>query len=269
MVRLQGLSGLWFSDSPSDYRGLFSGSGRDYFLHDPAFPNRLTGAGYFRTIDFLKVLFQDYAHYGLSEPSDREIAISGLLERMESGWRSTCQHGVFAKYIHRLLLWRRRDESSHTSTASHDTIYRNQLPSWSWMVCSQIEFLSPELLLVPRDGDLNLNPDPQQRKSLCVRVRAIEGCKSRRNRGQVGITDVDNRKVGACWLDVDVEVHPQHCVVVAMDNSEEGRRLSDSEKIYYVLFVKHQSREDSYERIGVGTILARCVSIHARAGKLF
>jgi hypothetical protein len=56
--------------------------------------------------------------------------------------------------------------------------------------------------------------------------------------------------------------------VVAMDHSQGKRDLTDAEKDYYVLFVKPQSGEDSFERIGAGSIKAHCVSMHNCEGRL-
>src|ERR1700712_3746033 len=57
---------------------------REHFLVDPEFPKRLQSAGYSRTIDFLQFLFEKYAQSGLTKKSDRVIAISSLVKRMET-----------------------------------------------------------------------------------------------------------------------------------------------------------------------------------------
>jgi hypothetical protein len=51
---------------------------KQYFLLDPIFPERLLEAGYERTVDFMNSLFEDYSKRGLTHPTDRAIAISGL-----------------------------------------------------------------------------------------------------------------------------------------------------------------------------------------------
>ncbi|PMD51074.1 HET-domain-containing protein [Hyaloscypha bicolor E] len=57
--------------------------GREHFLVDPEFPSRLYISGYSRTIDFIYFLFEKYAQSGLTAKSDRVVAISGLVKRME------------------------------------------------------------------------------------------------------------------------------------------------------------------------------------------
>jgi hypothetical protein len=241
---------------------LCSGFGRDRFLQDPEFPRRLTESGYLRTIDFLKMLFQAYARSGLSKSSDREVAISGLIKRMEDVWHTKCQYGIFEGYIHRLLLWRKQDTGGNTPVPAQDREYRDQVPSWSWMVCSQIEFFSISVLRVPPKNELHFHPEPGQQHSLRVQVREIGERKIRQDGNQLFIVDEGDQDVGFCWPDTDLDVTLNHCVVIAMDDSPGEKNLADEERNYYVLFVKPQSGENSFERIGAGRIKAHCVSLH-------
>lgn len=258
------------NSSFSDHRGcLFSGFGRHYFLQDPEFPKRLTRLRYYPTIDFLQTLFQKYARSGLSVPSDRNVAISGLIKRMEDVWDAKCRYGVFDIYMHRLLLWRRQYEPDSTLVPAHDPEYRKEVPSWSWMVCSQIEFFSVEKSLrVPPNNELHFDTGPGQEESLRVQVRELEECKIRQDENELIIVDKGDREVGRCWPDTSVDVTLKHCVVVAMDDSRGKQDLADVEKDYYVLLVKLQSGENSFERIGVGKIKAHCVSLHNCEGRL-
>jgi hypothetical protein len=72
---------------------------REYFLMDPEFPRRLQKPGYNRTIDFLQFLFEKYARSDLTKKSDRVVAISGLVKRMESALDTTCRYGVFEAFL--------------------------------------------------------------------------------------------------------------------------------------------------------------------------
>jgi hypothetical protein len=247
-----------------DHRGcLFSGFGRHRFIQDPEFPERLTRSGYSRTIDFLQTLFQKYARSRLSVPSDRNVAISGLIKRMEEVWDAKCRYGIFDIYMPRLLLWRRQYKPGNTLVPGQDLEYRKEVPSWSWMVCSQIEFFSVESVCVPPSNELHFDTRPGQEESLRVQVRELEECKIRQDGNELIIVDKGDREVGRCWPDTSVDVTLKHCVVVAMDHSRGKKRdLADVEKDYYVLFVKPQSGENSFERIGTGRIKAHCVSLH-------
>lgn len=245
-----------------------SGRGRDYFLQDPAFPGRLIRSGYYRTTDFLRTLFQDYARYGLSVPSDRVVAISGLTKRMEDVWQSECRYGVFSRYMHRLLLWRRRDATGSTFASPHDLEFRIQVPSWSWMVCSQIEFIPAPRLVVSPPEELYFDPEPGKEQRLSARIREIDNYKVRQDGAQLSITDAEDQDVGACWPDMSFDISLKRCVVIGMDSSYEYGGLVDEERTYYVIFVKHESGENLFERIGAGRIKARCVSMHACEGRL-
>jgi hypothetical protein len=86
--------------------------GREYFLLDPKFPERLSQSGYGRTVDFIQFLFEKYAHSGPTKKSDRDIAISGLVKRMESVMEAEGRYGVFARHLYRLLQWVRLGKST-------------------------------------------------------------------------------------------------------------------------------------------------------------
>jgi hypothetical protein len=187
---------------------------------------------------------------------------------MEDVWDAKCRYGTFDTYMHRLLLWRRRYEPGSTLVPAQDPEYRKEVPSWSWMVCSQIKFSSVKKLRVPPKNELHFDTGPGQEESLHVQVRELEECKIKRDGNELIIVDKGDREVGCCWPDTSVDVTLKHCVVVAMDHSQGKRDLADAEKDYYVLFLKPQSGEDSFERIGAGSIKAHCVSIHNCEGRL-
>lgn len=137
------------------------------------------------------------------------------------------------------------------------------------MVCSQIEFFSVDTLRVPPPEELYFDPESKQRHSLRVQVREIDDkCTTRRDGNQLGILDARDRAVGHCWLDMSLDVDLRHCVVAAMDSSYGEDDLADEERTYCVIFVKHQSSENSFERIGAGRIRARSVSLYAFEGRL-
>src|SRR5436853_3200527 len=98
----------------------FSPPGREHFLIDPEFPSRLQYSGYTPTIDFIQFFFEKYAQSGLTEKSDRVVAISGLVKRMEGVFQTKCRYGVFEAFLSRLLLWRRRDKTDGNETHFKD-----------------------------------------------------------------------------------------------------------------------------------------------------
>jgi hypothetical protein len=114
--------------------------GKQDFLLDPKFPDRLTKSGYVPKVDFLKFLFKKYSQSGLTERSDRDVAIRGLIKRMQDVFKSEGRYGIFKCFLHRLLLWQRSDEVMPETV--HKDYKDQELPSWSWMTFSGINFLS-------------------------------------------------------------------------------------------------------------------------------
>ncbi|KAK6839918.1 hypothetical protein PG987_005784 [Apiospora arundinis] len=100
------------------------------FQLDPAFPQRLLMSGNGPTWDFLQSMLENYCQRGITNLSDRAIAISGLLYRIEKVLQPChIYHGIIEWYLHRTLLWRRK--KGHTSMGKIE--YQSPVPSWSWM----------------------------------------------------------------------------------------------------------------------------------------
>ncbi|KAI0904482.1 heterokaryon incompatibility protein-domain-containing protein [Ustulina deusta] len=55
---------------------------KKYFRLNPAFPSRLRRSGWVATLEFLQSLLKDYTQRGISIPTDRAVAISGLITRI-------------------------------------------------------------------------------------------------------------------------------------------------------------------------------------------
>ncbi|GAB1316952.1 hypothetical protein MFIFM68171_07162 [Madurella fahalii] len=107
-------------------------SSRSIFLGDPDFPDALGVMRNKGQVELFQYLFTTYTGLGITEITDRPIAIAGLEERLaEVLDRSNVVHGVFEKFLHRSLLWRR-----HSGIPKMLRIrFRNgcRVPSWSWM----------------------------------------------------------------------------------------------------------------------------------------
>lgn len=136
----------------------------------------------------------------------------------------------------------------------------HHLPSWSWMAFSGIEFVCSEALSVPRDEDLRFKAEKQD--ALFVQVRVIRGCNL--DQDQHIIVDAEGKKVGRVWFDAKTKTRFQDCVVVGMKIDDKANH----EKTYYILLVERIWTENDYKRIGVGTIIARCISRESLEGKL-
>lgn len=99
-----------------------------YRLHNPQFSwsGRLSGSAGRAIFQFV---FQQYSQLSLTHSSDRHVAISGVVERLKKCLHSREIYGIFEKYLHQSLLWRRAgDERMRGIPETQTTI-----PSWSWM----------------------------------------------------------------------------------------------------------------------------------------
>lgn len=193
----------------------------------------------------------------MTNKKDREIAIHGLAQRMKRIWQTAWAYGVFTCFAARLLLWRRPSENA-LSGDDENALFGDDVPSWSWMTYSSVEFLPIESLLVPpRSTEFELRDSD---KRLLARVRVLKDCEGRAKGRDVDFVGRDGKDVGHCWSDKMEYLTFKHCVVIGMEDSIEERGKSDSEKKYYVLFVLEKGPLNEFERVGVGMITARCVS---------
>ncbi|KAF2401674.1 HET-domain-containing protein [Trichodelitschia bisporula] len=230
---------------------------RSYFLADPEFPLRLRVSGYSRSLDFLQYLFVKYAQSKITKESDRNMAIWSLMERMGSIFSTEHRYGIFKSFRFRLLLWRPgpgNDDGRHV-------VDNQELPSWSWMRYSRIRFsdTTSPVLHVPTDAAFAFSY-----KNPCVlfiRVRRLKDCTTEHEGRECSILDAKEEPVGFVWFDTMTRsnISLQECVVA-------GRAANDSEMIY-ILLVEVFSK-NSYKRVGVGKIKARCISERYWNGEL-
>ena len=224
--------------------------GRQYFLLDPNFPDRLAQSGFYRTIRFLQYIFQQYARCGLSLSLDREIAISGLMERMKRVFQTEQKNGVFASYLARLLLWRRSEESTM------EEVFEDQ-PSWSWMRYTAIEFEKvPHDLLIANDATLRFDAEG---KALAVKFRSFQNCTV--EHGTSAVLNAESRIMGTWWFETTLDPElKQNVVVVGVEDNGMAETC-------WVL-VTQKCSEDQYRRVGLGKIGARYISEEGHEGKL-
>jgi len=214
-------------------------------------------SGYDRTVDFVQILFKKYSQCGLTNKSDRDTAISGLVKRIESALGTEGRYGVFDCFFSRLLLWKRFGKEK-----TDPIVYSGRrVPSWSWMAYNGgIDFMSDSTLMVPRSKDLGLDTN---REVLVVKIRQFEYCRMEQKEKEHAIF-ADSGRVGSLWFDMATKIEFRHCVVVGMRKDQE----EDPQKTYYILVVREKPLKKEYERLGVGEVEARYVSKESDTGKL-
>ncbi|PNP74383.1 hypothetical protein FNYG_12432 [Fusarium nygamai] len=235
-------------------------SQRATFLGDPNFPRLMMEADKGAKILGHQDLYKSYSGLALTRPSDRPWAINGLQERIVSALKVQGNFGVFFEdrpggrrrgLLRRSLLWCRSE-----TVASLDRISfasgpgAIMVPSWSWMAYSgRIDYIPAEF------GGTEWEPLQSQWDS---------GDK-RTDRGVlVGLAkdydvgDTDSTLVFDAPL--NVKKAETLCIVLGKQKGD----MSDSEKIHYALLVQpkplvRDTQRTSYERVGAGTLLGKCI----------
>jgi hypothetical protein len=217
------------------------------------FPRRLETSGYLSTMAFIQSLFKEYAQAGLSKESDREIAISGLLQRIQYALASEeCRYGIFECLISRLLLWRVSGNidggTANTGTIDH------HMPSWSWMTQNGFEFFPDGEIKILEGGSIRFSSSSNLK--LRTQIRRLQNCKIKQRGSQHVVQDNDNHDVGELWFDRQATT-AEDCVVVGMQ---------DPDNCLILLVSKTNDRY--YQRIGAGQIKAYCLSKDAWEGTI-
>ncbi|KAM3066401.1 hypothetical protein ACMFMG_012091 [Clarireedia jacksonii] len=225
---------------------------KKHFQLDPMFPKRLQDSGYAATLSFLLSFIEDYSRRGITKPTDRAVAISGLVTRLASTLPCKVHHGIFDMFLHRTLLWRRsgQQESKKIEYKSPNVA----VPSWSWMVYEgRIEFLQDDFGTL--DLFKNLAFDKQ---TLITTVWKFtdQGMKLKREKDGTRHELLDSNEMKKGWIDLDEEKElptKRGVVVMAKHETDQPRNYQ-----YFVLIVRPKRFSNKYERVGIGMIQADC-----------
>jgi hypothetical protein len=228
---------------------IFSSVRKNYFLLDPSFPDRLLESDPETSVEFIHFLFEKYSKCGLTEDTDRSVAVSGLEARIARALPcNNSKYGIFQDCLHRNLLWQTSD--NYTTRIAYDN--NHEVPSWSWMACSGgIEFIEIKSGSVSWVKALAFDTERDSAALIAdvgtFRDRPME------SKGDRCII-LDNE---AGWIRYDIEGGAEgsenHCVVVG--RTEE----SSIEQQFYVLVVVPTGKDGEYRRVGVGKVRTGCV----------
>ncbi|RBQ74195.1 hypothetical protein FVER14953_08385 [Fusarium verticillioides] len=205
-------------------------------------------------------LYKLYSGLALTRPSDRPWAINGLQERIVSALKIQGQFGVFFEdqpggrrrgLFRRSLLWCR----SKTVTSLDRISFASgpsdlMVPSWSWMAYSgRIDYIPVEF------GGTEWEPLQSQWDSGDKRTDSgvLVGLARDYDVGDTDSTLVFDsppnfKKAGTL------------CIVLGKQKGY----MPDSEKVHYALVVQpkplaSENQRSSYERVGAGTLLGKCI----------
>lgn len=249
------------------------------FLGDPSFPQVIIHADQGQMILLYQDFYKKYSRLGLTNPSDRPVAIDGLQERIISALGVRGGFGVFDEgsqlvqgkrdrgLLRRSLLWRRGVDTPRLTRvqflSSHTA---SKVPSWSWMAYSGgIDYINPPFGLM----DWNEIESPW----------SVGG----RHGGGGVLTDTRGGNISlmataqAYKQDFSLRIHSDECEIVldspgASDQAsfkcvvlgKKKGRASLEDKVHYVLIIKeiaerHRDGSRVYERVGVGSLPGRCI----------
>jgi hypothetical protein len=196
-------------------------------------------------------MFKTYAQAGLTQLSDKEVAISGLLQRIQRVLRSKHVHGIFRCFLSKLLLWRVSDTTKNRAACSGDT--EHGLPSWSWMSHDHIEFFPKEDIHVPANAN-----EFGSNGQLHVQIFRLHDWVTEQEQGErhVILRD-DAQEIGEFWFDMQTKPQSDHCVVVG----------KSEENTWFVVLVT-EIGEKRYKRFGIGRIEPQYISETASDGVL-
>lgn len=223
---------------------------------DPSFPKRLVKSGYQRTMEFIHFLSAEYSKRGLTEKTDRCVAISGLEDRVAHVKECQSRYGIFQPFLHRNLLWQRSAEE-RMKRIGYET---QAVPSWSWMAYDGgIQFM--DIPFGDVDWMVNLRFKKKHKHewfnengkhALVTDIGGFQNCGlEQRNTNYVIL---DSNKAERGWIQYDVEASEnfrvERCVVVG----RESRENELGQRKYYILVVRPTSVDSEYTRVGVGWI---------------
>ena len=227
-------------------------SPRSQLLGDPKYPRSFAWQENSDKIKLFQYLFSKYSQLGITKPTDRPIAIRGLIDRLEAKLGTTVNFGIFECYLHRSLLWQRSSSTRMQRIADETNLIA---PSWSWMAYDgqidymEIDFGSVSWLQRVRlvDGLLE------------TQVRKFQNCIIKPQNDSSGTCVMsDNTGNGDSWLKYDgddkTDVRTLRCVII-------GRKtqVSIGERHYYILVVTPSRLSETFERVGIGSISERFI----------
>jgi hypothetical protein len=236
-----------------------------FFQLDPQFPERLHTSGYTATLNFLLSMLEDYSRRGITEPSDRAIAISGLLARIEQVLPSRIYHGIVEWYLHRTLLWRR----CNGQTSVKIRYESRNVPSWSWLAYpGPVAFCTTRHIFESLDVFHNLRVCEG---SLCTTIWEVTnlgiGISEEGSGGedyQYQLKDSNGMERGLISFDEEPAVPPVPNVAVLARHGKERDGFR-----YFVMFVRPRTSQGRYERLGIGMLDEECGLKAMGTGRIF
>lgn len=239
-------------------------SGKSSFRSDPEFPRSIEYRSPKAKIELFQSLFAEYSNLGLTNKTDRPVAIDSLSRELAKAFRTNVIYGIFERYLHRSLLWRM---SQNIPKGRISDSAGQALPSWSWMVYyGQIEYLDiryTEWCRKSAEWDKSVqfvegkasnaasNPENDdyvlEARVLRIKPEGLEQVR-RDEKGDEGVH---------LWFDQERNASIE--IRCAIMGRETRRKRKDGKRKYYVLVVTEDPESGSWVRVGVGSIEQRFI----------
>ena len=229
------------------------------FLGDSHFPHSTDEFVKGKKIKLFQDLYERYSNMDLTRSEDRPVAIKGLEARLVQAFGGEGRYGVFSKYLHRCLLWRRSGAPLEPIKVFPD----GPIPSWSWMtVKGGIKFIDapgsgidwqpdvtwPLLNGKVDDMDASWEDLSNHRDTMALHLNAPVKSLVKPRREDIILDD------GSTMI-------PQltKCVVIGKSK----RPAKDEDRTCYALIVRLFDVHDTdvWKRIGVGVMRGRHIAL--------
>ncbi|KAK9778550.1 putative Protein kinase domain-containing protein [Seiridium cardinale] len=242
------------------------------FLGDPNFSQIIERADRGEKILRYQDLYKRYSLLGLSQDSDRPLAIGSLQDRIQAGLGADGGYGVFdegsksgnrAGLLRRSLLWRRDGDTSGMARIAFPR--DRAVPSWSWMAhTGGIDYISPpfggvdwEKLKSPwssnLDGsDLGIQTDMLSNEiALVAEARGYNPEAALHGEGEI----ILDRPGGS-------QPSSTKCIVLGIKKGLPELKLKD--RMHYLLVVTATKSSGTtgiaiHERVGAGYLPGKCI----------
>jgi hypothetical protein len=230
---------------------------------DPNFPARLLKSGHQRTMEFIHFLSEEYSKRGLTNETDRCVAIYGLMARIARARECQSRYGIFKDYLHRNILWQRSD--GKMKRIMYET---PMVPSWSWMAYNGgIQFMEIPYAKVDWNENIRFNNwidklrFEKHKYALVADICVFRDCGLEQRDTNYTIVDSSKAERGQIRYDVEAseDLHAERCVVVGKE-SQRYQTLTNWK--YYILVVRQSSVDGEYRRVGAGWIQKDYIARH-------
>ncbi|EXK24269.1 hypothetical protein FOMG_18996 [Fusarium oxysporum f. sp. melonis 26406] len=239
-------------------------NGKSSFRSDPEFPRSIEQRSTKAKIDLFQSLLAEYSNLGLTNKTDRPVAIDSLARELAKAFRTNVRYGIIERYLHRSLLWG-MSQNIPKGRASHPA--GQALPSWYWMAySSQIEYLGI------RDTEWWGKGVEWDKSVQFVEDKASNPASNPENDGYVlearvlrtkpeGLEQVRRDEKGdeGVHLWFDQERNASIEIRCAIMGRETRRKRKDGKRKYYVLVVAEDPESGSWVRVGMGSIEQRFI----------